>query len=79
MRYQVGDLVVKRTDDTRFGVVVQVDKANSRSLMISRHSQQHLKNAPDIYYVFFSKTGYEGPYYTSELRLKNSNNGTTTY
>ena len=75
MRYQVGDLVVKRTGED-FGVVVSVDKANSSSLATSQHSKNLLKNAPDIYYVFFPDIGRGGPYYTSELRLKQSNNGT---
>ena len=76
MRYQIGDLVVKRQGND-VGVVVKVNKANSQSLKLSLHSQQHLKNSPDIYYVFFPEIGYDGPYYTSELRLKQSTNGTT--
>jgi len=72
LRYQVGDLVVKRTGE-KFGVVVQVNKANSSSLTSSQHSKNLLKNSPDIYYVFFPEIGYDGPYYTSELRLKQSN------
>ena len=78
MRYQVGDLVIKRTGDD-FGVVVSVNKANSTSLQMSRHSQNHLTNSPDIYYVFFPEIGYDGPYYTSELCLKQSKNGITTF
>ena len=78
MRYQIGDLVTKRTGQ-EFGVVVSVDKANSNSLRSWSQSQQYLKNSPDIYYVFFAGTGYEGPYYTSDLRLKQSTNGITTY
>lgn len=77
MRYQIGDLVVKRSGND-FGVVVYVDKANSKSLT-SMCSQRHLKNSPDIYYVFFPTAGYAGPYYTSELLLKQSTNGTTIY
>lgn len=78
MRYQIGDLVSKR-QGTNFGVVVHVDKANATSLMTSTHSQQYLKNSTDIYYVFFAETGKEGPYYSSELSLKQSSNGTTIY
>lgn len=78
MRYQIGDLVVKRTGDD-FGVVVSVDKANASSLKISQHSKTHLANSPDIYYVFFPQIGYDGPYYTSELKLKQSTNGITAY
>lgn len=74
MRYQVGDLVIKRAG-TDIGVVVYVDKANSDSLKLSKHSQQHLKNSSDIYYVFFPEAGFKGPYYTSELLLKQSTNG----
>jgi len=77
LRYQIGDLVVKRIGED-FGVIVRVDKANSKSLCLSYHSQQHLKNSTDIYYVFFPQAGYCGPYYTSELRLKQSTNGITT-
>lgn len=77
MRYQIGDLVVKRAGED-FGLVVYVNKANSTSLGTSQHSRNHLKNSPDIYYVFFPNSGYEGPYYTSELCLKQSTNGTTT-
>lgn len=78
MRYQVGDLVTKRTGQD-FGVIVDVQKANSQSLRLWSHSQQYLKNSPDIYYVFFTNAGYDGPYYTSELRLKQSTDGTKTY
>jgi hypothetical protein len=78
LRYQIGDLVTRRTD-INFGVVVSVEKANSESLKLWSHSQQHLKNSPDIYYVFFTDRGYGGPYYTSELCLKQSTNGITTY
>jgi heat shock protein HspQ len=77
LRYQIGDLVTKRKGSD-FGVIVSVDKANSKSLSTWSQSQQYLKNSQDIYYVFFEGTGYEGPYYTSELQLKQSN-GTTTY
>ena len=79
MSYKIGDLVSKKTginDD--FGVIVGVDKANSMSLDASQHSKNHLKNSQDIYYVFFPSAGCDGPYYTSELCLKQSN-GTTTY
>lgn len=78
MRYQVGDLVIKRTGED-FGVIVSVNKANSDSLKTSQHSKNHLDNSPDIYYVFFPQVGFDGPYYTSELRLKQSTNGTATY
>ena len=78
MRYQVGDLVTRRTG-IHFGVIVCVEKANSESLKLWSHSQQHLKNSPDIYYVFFNDRGCDGPYYTSELRLKQSKNGITAY
>ena len=78
MQYQVGDLVTKRTGND-FGVIVGVNKANQESLRLWSHSQQYLKNSPDVYYVFFPGTGYDGPYYTSDLKLKQSTNGTTTY
>lgn len=78
MRYQVGDLVTKRTGHD-FGVVISVKKANSESLRLWSQSQQYLKNSPDIYYVFFPGTGFDGPYYTSELKLKQSTDGTTTH
>lgn len=78
MRYQVGDLVTKRTGND-FGVVVGVEKANGESLKLWSHAQQHLKNSPDIYYVFFPGTGYEGPYYTSDLQLKQSTDGNRAY
>lgn len=77
MRYQVGDLVVKRTGEN-FGVIVSVNKANFASLVNSQHSKNLLKNSPDIYYVFFPEIGYDGPYYTSDLRLKQSSNAITT-
>lgn len=72
MRYQIGDLVVAKRSNNDIGVIVEVSKANSNSLKLSKHSQQHLKNSFDIYYVFFPKTGYNGPYYKSELLLKQS-------
>ena len=75
MRYQIGDLVTKRTG-ADFGVIVGVDKANAKSLKLWSHSQQYLKNSTDIYYVFFTGKGFEGPYYTSELNLKQASNGT---
>jgi len=78
LRYQIGDLVIKR-EGNDFGVIVGVNKANSTSLSLSIHSQHHLKNSLDIYYVFFPEKGYDGPYYTSELHLKQSTNGTTTF
>lgn len=78
MRYQIGDLVIKRLGED-FGVVVGVNKANAASLKTSQHSKNHLDNSPDIYYVFFPQVGYDGPYYTSELHLKQSTNGTTAY
>lgn len=78
MRYQVGDLVTRRTDQD-FGVIVSVKKANSESLKLWSQSQQYLKNSPDIYYVFFPKTGFDGPYYTSELKLKQATDATSTY
>lgn len=70
--------MTKRTGND-FGVVVSVEKANNESLKLLSHSQQLLKNAPDIYYVFFPGTGHEGPYYTSELSLKQSTDGTKIY
>ena len=76
--YKIGDLVAKRTGED-FGVVIEVNKANSISLSTSQHSKNLLKNSTDIYYVFFPNSGYEGPYYTSELCLKQSTNGITTY
>lgn len=78
MRYQIGDLVVKRMGKD-FGVIVSVNKANAISLMTSQHSKSYLNNSPDIYYVFFPHVGFDGPFYTSELSLKQSTNGTTTY
>jgi len=78
LKYQIGDLVTKRTGSD-FGVVVSVEKANGESLKMWSQSQQYLKNSPDIYYVFFPGTGYEGPYYTSELLLKQSTNGTNVH
>ncbi len=78
MRYRIGDLVTKRIEQD-FGVVMSVKKANAQSLTLLNYSYQHLKHSPDIYYVFFSKTGYCGPYYTSELKLKQSTDGATTY
>lgn len=77
MRYQVGDLVTKRLGGD-FGVIIGVEKANSKSLTFWGQSQ-HLKNSQDIYYVFFDGSGYDGPFYTSELLLKQSTDGTTTY
>lgn len=78
MRYQIGDLVIKRSGED-FGVVVSVNKANSTALKISQHSKNHLENSTDIYYVFFPQVGFDGPYYTSDLHLKQSTNGITTY
>jgi len=78
LRYQVGDLVTKRVGKD-FGVVVSVGKANSKSLSSWSQPQQYIKNAQDIYYVFFDGSGFDGPFYTSELLLKQSTNGTTTY
>ena len=73
MRYQIGDLVTRRIDQN-FGVIVSVDKANSKSLNAwFPQSQQYLKNSQDIYYVFFEGSGFEGPYYSSELTLKQTN------
>jgi hypothetical protein len=65
---------MKRAEDD-VGVIIAVDKANASSLKLSKHSQQHLKNSSDIYYVFFPRSGFNGPYYTSELLLKQSTNG----
>lgn len=76
MRYQIGDLVVKR-ESNDFGVIVGIDKANSKSMNFSSHSRNLLKNLPDIYYVYFNREGIEGPYYTSDLYLKQSTNATT--
>lgn len=78
MQYQIGDLVIKKSGE-EFGVIVGIDKANSKSLILSNHSQQHLKNSSDIYYVFFSNFMRSGPYYTSELLLKQSTNGITIF
>jgi len=78
LRYQIGDLVIKRLGKD-FGVVIEVNKANSTSLKISQHSKNHLDNSSDIYYVFFPRGDDVGPYYTSDLHLKQSTNGITTY
>jgi len=78
LRYQIGDLVVKRTGED-FGVIVSINKANSASLSTSQHSKNLLSCSTDIYYVFFPETGFDGPYYTSDLALKQSTNGITTY
>lgn len=66
-------------NEDNVGVIVSVTKANSNSLKLWSHSQQYIKNSQDIYYVFFDGIGCKGPYYTSELHLKQSSNGTTTY
>ena len=71
MRFQIGDLVSERSGLT-LGVVVNVDKANSSSLKSSKHSSPLITNSFDIYYVFFPSHGkINGPYYPSELLLKN--------
>lgn len=70
MRFQVGDLVSERLGDD-LGLVVSVDKANSKSLGSSIHSNSHIENSFDIYYVFFPENGrVHGPYYPAELNLK---------
>lgn len=73
MRFQIGDLVSlpKYCEENLLGVVVKIDKANSKSLLSSTHSSELIKNSSDIYYVFFSDATTSGPYYTSELVLKN--------
>ena len=78
MRYQIGDLVTKKSEHD-FGIVIKVSKANSVSLLLSAHSRQHAKNSQDIYYVFFRESGFRGPYYTSELNLKQSTDGTSFF
>lgn len=73
MHYQIGDLVVKKNTKKLkkdFGIVINIKKANSTTLTISNHSQYHLKNSLNIYYVFFPNDLYTGPYYNSELLLQ---------
>lgn len=66
-----------KRESNDFGVVVKIDKANSNSMNFSSHSRNLLKNSPDVYYVYFTQDGFNGPYYTSELYLKQSTDGTT--
>ena len=76
LNFKVGDLVTNRLGGD-LGLVVKIDKANSSSLKKSVHSISLLDNSPDIYYVFFPDGSTAGPYYTSELLLKNGTDGTT--
>jgi heat shock protein HspQ len=74
MRFQVGDLVTTPPQQNgigMLGVVIKVDKANSSSLNSSVHSSNLLKIAQPIYWVLLSDQTTNGPYYTSELVLKN--------
>lgn len=76
MRYQIGDLVTERTGEN-FGIVISIKKANSESLILQGRSQQYVNNADNMYYVFFTETRHDGPYFTSELKLKQSTHGIT--
>lgn len=68
MRFQVGDLVTATgPDKMSLGIVVKVGKANSSSLLSSKHSASLLNNSQDIYYIFAGDGAISGPYYTSEL------------
>lgn len=66
MRFQVGDMVTTQSN-LALGLVVKVTKANSSTLMSSKHSSRLVENSPDIYYVYFSNDSVSGPYYMSEL------------
>jgi len=72
LRFQVGDLVKVSRGGNNLGIIVDVNKANSSSLMSSRHSASLVQNSPDIYYVYFSNDLQVcGPFYTSELTAWN--------
>ena len=82
MRYLIGDLVMCNPEAGRsaspqgqFGIVVGYAKANGDSYDVSVHSYQLVERSADIYYVFFSDSKFQGPYYASELKLEQTCHG----
>jgi hypothetical protein len=69
MRFQVGDMV-SVLKDNHVGIVIKADKANSKTLSSSTHSNNLVKNSTDIYYILLPGSKMSGPYYASELVLK---------
>lgn len=64
MIFCVGDLVKSRHDEHGIGVIVE----SRLSVGTSSTHMQHMRDIyPNVYYVYFSKWGKLGPYYSGEL------------
>jgi hypothetical protein len=70
MYIDVGDLVGTRIDPTKTGIVTK-KRASNNCQTLSRHAEKISFGFQFVYYVYFSGDDLEqGPYYQSELQLK---------
>jgi hypothetical protein len=69
-----GDLVSTRESPNIFGCVIDVKKANQDTLLSSLHSKSLTLTSQDIFYVFFSSSFRMGPYFASDLILRQKYN-----
>lgn len=70
MNINIGDLVECKKKSQKVGIVVKKNDANSGAM--SEHMKNILLGCPSVYYVYFSDEGCDGPFYNSDLLLKQS-------
>lgn len=63
---EIGDLVERKYDGA-FGIVIDSKPPNQG--LESKHIQHMLTSYHDVYYVYFSGTGVEGPIHITDLKL----------
>lgn len=72
MHINVGDLVqCNRLKGQKVGLVVDKRLSNS-GLANSMHVRHMLNSYGNIYYVYFSDEGKQGPFYETDLNLQQS-------
>jgi hypothetical protein len=72
MHINVGDLVqCNRLKVLKLGLVVDKKPPND-GLISSMHVRHMLNSYRNIYYVYFSGEGKQGPFYENELKLQQS-------
>jgi hypothetical protein len=65
----IGDLVTCRARGEKIGIIVD-KRAPNEGLCISTHTKHLVNVYPSVYYVYFYDEGKVGPFYETEVKLK---------